>query len=350
MGATDSSLILKIERRGENGKLVPIDIIGNYLIRLQNLVYHCGELIAEQPFRPKGKIPEDVQKRCRLVMKNASISSFEQTLVLEDDQSVLFDKTLGQDSIELTSDLIRSISAQNQGNIISELEERLPNRRYRSRILRDLHNMVPDPSEDINLIYRGPDKMNITLRSENGPILKGVIGDSRKESITLLGVLSEIRVTAGKRSFELFGPEGRVRIRYRKEMIEKILRYIQDGKPITLVGIAKLKNDDTIDIVEDLTSIEYLKTIERHRIISSEYDIRLSRPLVLEIDYSEDRWVMENKELSLKAQDKDYSNCLRDIEEEFAFIYNEYSNTEDNELTKDALHLKRILKTMVKEN
>ncbi|MCK5773201.1 MAG: hypothetical protein KAH57_05385 [Thermoplasmata archaeon] len=342
---------MKLQKRSKGGERhIPVDIIGNYLIRLQNLVNHCGEYLSEKPFRTRGKTPKDIQKKCRLLMKGAKISSFDQSLILEDDQTVLYGDTLGIESIKLSSDLLNSVGIEDPDEFSKEFHKRIDISRYRNRLTKDLNSLIPGRGEGVNLIIQTRGVEEITLGYEKKTMVKEILKRTKNEDIELVGVLSQMRVTQGPKKIELTSPEGKIKIKYSRDWKDDLIEHLKKGKPIQITGTATLKEDDTIEVLEKIKDIREANTIKRHRIVSEEFDMKLKNPLFLTLDYHEDQWIMTNDKLSIHSQHKDYQNCLKEAEDEFAFIFNEYINTPDNELTKDALQLKRYLQTMIPES
>ncbi len=76
-------------------------------------------------------------------------------------------------------------------------------------------------------------------------------------------------------------------------------------------------------------------------IISGNNLLPLKKPLEYAVDFRDDMWTMENKELGIISMYADYAECLRDFNEEVYFIYEEYGQEEDGNLTNDAKELKR---------
>ncbi len=342
-----SEIRLKLQKRSKTGTgYVPVDIIGNYLIRMQNLVNHCGEYLSEKPFRTQGKTSSDIQKKCRLLMKDAEISSFDQCLVLEDSQSVLFGNKLGVEAIGLSADLLNSVGKKDT----DEIHKKIDNSRYRNRLIKDLNAMIPGRGEGVDLIVNTMDTDKITLRYENKAFLKQILKSTKNEDIELIGILSEMRVTQGLKKVELTSPEGKIKIRYPKDKMNDLIEVMKKGQPIKITGIAKIREDDTIEILEKIHDIREIRSISRHRIVLKDFDMKLRNPLDLNLEYKDDQWIMKNEELGIFSQNKDYKLCLKEAENEFAFIYGEYVDAPDNELTNDALKLKSLLISMISEN
>jgi hypothetical protein len=347
-----SEIRLKLKKRSKgSGYLIPVDLIGNYLIKMQNLMYHCGEYISEKPFRARGHPSKDVVKRCRLLMKGADISSFDQTLVLGDEQTVLFGNQLGVDSIKLCTTLFDSLLSNNPETISKIVHESVTMNRYRNRILKDMDNLIPRKYEGIDLEFQSEELAQpIEIGYENKHSISKLIRNTKNEDISIVGILSEMRVTQGPKRIELTGPEGKIKIKYTRDVMETLIDLMNRGQPVNIKGIAKIREDDTIELLEKIKDISEIKFIERHRIVSDNLDIKLAIPLKLELKYSDDNWLMKNDQLGIFSQCKDYNECLKEAELEFSFIYNEYKDSKDQELTGDGKDLRNLLRKMTEEN
>ncbi len=347
-----SEIRLKIEKRSRSEiKFIPVDIIGNYLIKVQNLINHCGEYLSEKPFRARGKTSKDVIKRCKLLMKEADISSFDQHLILADTQSVLMGNQLGVDSISLCSDLLKSLLTEDPYQISETISDSVSEIRYRNRILRDIEGMIPRRDEGIKVLFQSNGLENpVRLQYENKSSLSKIISKTKNESITIIGILSEMRVTQGPKKIEMTGPEGKIKIKYSKERKSELLELMKLGQPVEISGIAKIREDETIEVLEKIDQIRKVKTIEKNRIVTDEYDLILSSPLRLNLNYKDDSWIMDNFELGIYSQSKDFNDCLKEAENEFTFIVKEYSESDEESLTEDAKELRVLLEEMVKEN
>lgn len=93
------------------------------------------------------------------------------------------------------------------------------------------------------------------------------------------------------------------------------------------------------------TNINSYTSLKLDHISLDDKKLRLVTPIEATIDFCDNMWRMENKELGIVSMALAYDDCLQDFNEEIAFIYEEYGLANDSELTKDAIELKhRILR------
>ena len=70
----------------------------------------------------------------------------------------------------------------------------------------------------------------------------------------------------------------------------------------------------------------------------------LREPVICSLDYRNDLWVYECPRYGLHAFSEDRQEALRQLGEEFAFLYEGLINEPDENLTPDAIELRDLLK------
>lgn len=329
----------------DSRKLIPIDKIGKYLINFQNMVWHCGELLSESPFRGRGRPNKNIVDKCTLLLKNATISSFKPELVIGDNQTVLTGRTLGEDSLYLCSELLTHTTSYEEFDTF--VHDKVKNSLYRRRLVQDIDALIPTKNEKIFLEYGSNDGVRIKLNYKMKSMMKDYLQKTIEETAELKGILSEIRVTQGPKKISLVGPEGKIPIEYHADMEIKLVRYLIERVPIKINGIAAVNSEGRIMKLKGITRIDRFDEISRTRMISGDSEINLRNPFKMRVGYEDDMWVMTNDSLGIHTISKDYQQCLNEAEDEFLFIVKEYLNTPDEELTKDAIDLKKNLKELL---
>jgi hypothetical protein len=329
----------------DSQKLIPIDKIGKYLINFQNMVWHCGELLSDEPFRGRGRPNKRITSKCTLLMKNATISSFKPELVIGDNQTVLTGKTLGEDSIDLCSDLLNRTNSFEEFD--SFIHSKVKNSLYRRRIIQDIDALIPSKNENIYLEFREGSKPQIKLNYEKKVFINKLLQKTSEEVAQFSGILSEIRVTQGPRKISLVGPEGKIPIEYPSDMEKELIEYLFQRAPVRISGMAVINSEGKIMKLQRITQIEPFKEVVRTRIISGDTEVNLKSPLIMKIGYEDDMWTMTNESLGIHAVSSAYQQCLDNAEEEFLFIIKEYLDTPDEELSRDAIDLKRKIKELL---
>lgn len=66
----------------------------------------------------------------------------------------------------------------------------------------------------------------------------------------------------------------------------------------------------------------------------------LFKPLAVKIEAVDGSWVIENERFRIVAIAPDYDTSLKDFAEQVVYLYEEYKNCADKDLTKDGLRFK----------
>ena len=85
-----------------------------------------------------------------------------------------------------------------------------------------------------------------------------------------------------------------------------------------------------------MTELKTFRNIALQRILSDKQEPVLTEPLDVSIDFQNEAWLMRNDELGMVAASKDYDDCLKEFNDEFAFVWKQYGTAPDDTLTPDA--------------
>ena len=78
------------------------------------------------------------------------------------------------------------------------------------------------------------------------------------------------------------------------------------------------------------------------------YSFQLNREISLQLSFSEGWWEGICEELNIFVSSADPEDCIRDFQEEFYMLWEEYANEDDENLTVDARELKYKILELVK--
>lgn len=78
------------------------------------------------------------------------------------------------------------------------------------------------------------------------------------------------------------------------------------------------------------------------------YSFQMNREISLQLSFSEGLWEGICEELKIFVSSADSEECIRDFQEEFYVLWEEYANEDDENLTADARELKYKILALVK--
>ena len=193
-------------------------------------------------------------------------------------------------------------------------------------------------------IAKGP-KMEhfIYLPPEKKPYVERLVEEFIKEaSDKIVGAIVGLRTHGRKPYFEIISDTGeKVKCYYdpKEDPELEIKAYEQFWKPVEVIGLLKQKGskkevEKTIDIQPHIV-----------RISRKFSGYKLKKELILkpEYDHTTDVWCVENPDLELYGCGKSLEEAIKDAEEVFRALIEEYALEDDSLLDEDAKELKKTL-------
>ncbi|MDN5846880.1 MAG: hypothetical protein L0H53_11470 [Candidatus Nitrosocosmicus sp.] len=331
----DRSIDLALESTGYV-KGVPIKDAANFLYELQLVINHLGDYLTGSDYR-KGPSPESVSKRCELIFKEIKTGSVKAILQLQDQQKALEGLTLGEASIDKFHEIISIIA--NGREIESNLKKAIDHHLHRIKIIEDLHKLWPNENDKYIVKISYADK-EIKMEPDTKLLVEGLLHRNETQKTSVKGILGELKVMQNKK-MRIIGPDGNITCTFSKEKEDLVKKYI--GKPVIVYGDADFDAYGNIKEMTDIEKLERFTEITLHRILSQDDELSLSQPIIVDVDYLDDQWILKNDELDIEAFAETYDECLKEFNGEFLFVWKEYGLANDNELTYDAQTLKNKL-------
>ena len=186
----------------------------------------------------------------------------------------------------------------------------------------------------------------LPMEPERKLALEGLLARVGKRETTAKGVLTMLQVAPREKMMRITGPDGQITSEYPKNIEETAKRLV--GKPVIVYGDATFDAEGNVKEFVNIDQIKEFNETVLHRIISEKQEFTLREPLVVSVAF-QDAWILKNEELGIMVASKDYDDCIKQFYEEFAFIWNEYGNASDEELTEDAKALKQRILQCVKK-
>lgn len=311
--------------------------------QLQNSLYHIGEYLSTEDFRARGPPDDRIRDKCEMVFKEVSKGSFNAELVLQDPQTTLTGQaSLGEDSLQKLGQIITEINNEDAGLV--RIKESIEDPRHLYRIIGDINGLWPGDGDGFKVTFRGPNMTPLTLHPSRkffiGQLLKG---ENEEREYTVRGVISYLDIKKDK--LKIDGPDGVIKIPY--DSLEQVKDFL--NKPIAISGKAETDATGNISELTSVFGIELFKHTTIKRVLAQKGELQLSKPLIIDIDYRNKNWIMKNDAFRIMVHDGEYSDCLKQFNDELFFIWSEYGPVDDARLSSDARSLKKRVLSLVKE-
>jgi len=324
---------------------IPALLVAEKFQSLQNLLYVIGDFLEGNPYRISGDFPGPVKDKYTLVVKNLEIGSVGATLGISDTQQGLFPlfPMSGETAIGLASDIVHI--GQNDDDISAKVAEKIPDEQRALRVIQVVDNLWPD--------VRSPYSVRIGLGSPRSfllnPLRKPVIQLALHKipeatEKTVVGRLIQIRVDK-KHECRIDTPSGEVTCRYTPEMEKSMKNFV--GNVVSIFG--RMNENSKLEISSE-KAIEQLSHLPLSEIAFKNSRILLKQPLILEVQFDHDEYILSHDDLPLLVSAPSLRQGIREIEEEFTSLWDEYVEVDPDTLTKDAVELRSKLIALITQD
>lgn len=324
---------------------VPVGVVADRLWVVQAAMYHLGDYLTGSDFRVRGGSTKAVRKKCELVIRQVQLGSFSSVLELPTGGFMAEGEVgLGPAALEKLSELVTAVEAATP--IEEAVERAISEPRHRSRVVRDLVNLWPSEREGVTVSLGFSGGEQTSLSSRGRLVLEAIASREREaEESSVKGILGTAHVNPGAQYIRIVGPDGTVRCQVGDELQADVARFL--GRPVIAYGEAEFDNAGNIRELNNVDRIDPFAGLSLQRIFSGDDELVLREPVSIAIDFQEQRWVAENRELGVFASNSDYEECLREFQEEVFFAWRQYGAADDAELTPGARELKHALRVLV---
>lgn len=334
-------LRLIISSKDDGGKPIPLSVIANSFQKIQALVYILGDQKEGNQFRTKGDYPNHIKDRYELALSRLDIGSADTYIIpVSSDQTLDGEVSPAEFVISQVTRIISTISTAGEGEtVISEI---IPDERRRKRFTRELMDLWPDNQTPYSYqIAHGP--IHLTpLIPEQRQVLSRLQREYQPihEVKNIYGRIISLFVDE-KRKIIIETPEGELFGHYSLD-IEDVLRE-HLGRFIHFEATLKLKNGKFFVEMDDSIIIDQIQTFPLVYVTISGRERRLSSPLLLSVEYSDGTYHLENTELLIETYATRLKDAMDQISDQLELLYLEYCTCDLDELTSDAIDLRRTL-------
>ncbi len=310
MGEIKRTILINIVSKRLKKSGVPISILSNTLRNIQQATYILGNSRIEREPSGAGPYSSIMKRELELFFVKAEPGSLTAALELSEKEALLFPDypDFGEKITEDLNNVFFAIKEQNSAII----QKTIPSGEYRKRILNELVPVLPKKQADYEVSFR----------------------------FGAFPMISRIERPSEDQITKLIGPyEGIKKVKPTEAVITArcLARLKEDGKLDKIINVLNYELFEELDLRPfRTTEIHWLnrKFILLHEIAC---DVRKEDSLI----------IIEYEPLKIRAYSFSREEAIKDFEEEFALIWDNYAKEEDANLTSDAIALKKLLLSLV---
>ena len=318
---------------------IPISIVSDFLTSLQNTLNNIGNYIMGGEYRKRGQSPELVIESCELVLIEAKPGSLEVVTQISSSQGHLDGSSVGQNAIEKFDRVVQVIDMND--DLDASLSPVIGKITHRKKILRGMVNIWPSEKEKYDIDLKLGTNPNRLLKKERKhKIISYVSDEEREEDMVLIGPLVQTRVVKPYR-LVIGVPPNAIKCNFLPKLEQDTKKHL--GEPVIVRGRAILDDQGNINLLDKVKSIEQLNKFSIRQISYENNELKLKYPLVAEVDFVEEMLILQNDDFQLLAIAPTWEDCLTEFNADFYALWEDIALASDDELTHDAIQLKKKL-------
>ncbi|CAI4030033.1 hypothetical protein DNFV4_00457 [Nitrospira tepida] len=329
--------------RGE----VPIAILASKLQALQNLLFHAAAAVARDPSARRGLW----YNKYREVVELSFVNAHHSDLVIEVETPVpgptlLPEEDVAQKSIDLIFEFGRTIQIQS-----SETEQSSLRRSDRTYLLRAFDALLPGTLDDylVELENWSPARhprlvFSAETRQAVRHLLERDAMPTTAEQATVIGELVKIYFDTGPEKITIRQRGVEIDCYYSESLRDEVANLLP-GSYVEATGLGTVDHEGRVTRLDTVLGIETV-SMEPLRLTRFEHSGRrfeIRKPIQVQVEYVDGLWVYRNETLNLWGYGERRDEALRDLHANFAYLWQEFAEENDEVLDEKALGLKRRL-------
>lgn len=330
--------------RGE----VPLTVVAVKLQALQQAMFHAAAAASGHIGDRRGLW----FNRYRSVAELTFASSHHSNLVIESelatDPVLGVDFDIGLQAVDMLFDVASAIA---QGDLNSVRLSRFD----RDYIIRAIEGLMPNAGDQYEVVLencRPGRHPTVTFSASTRERLKGYTSRPDRtfdsDEVTIVGEVIKIHVDAGEDKITVRFQQRDIDCFYGDALRDQIANLIA-GSTIEVTGFATLSDREQVVKIHQITNVEHV-SMEPLRIARFEHGGRvytLRSPIAVNIEYTDGNWVYYHAGLNLWGYAARREDALRDLHENFNYLYREIAEEEEAKLEDVAVQLRRHLRGLV---
>lgn len=343
----DRQISFKLEGAAIKSQSVPFKLLASVLDGIQHTFYCIGQEVSGREPRNRGRLPADIQQACELRRVLERPGSYEVVAeVAADWQPDLFDFDIGKKALDKYMSLITYLG-DNPDN--SDIKTLFPDSTHRRRILRSVEMYCPREGDEWVLAFENTSmqrKSEITKNVRDK--ISKLINPPDIELLTVTGELMRLHLDEHKIAILYPATHRILECFYDKEIEDFIIGNLKGMIQVT--GRVQLDSDGHPEKIIDVTAINELdlSSVKLSNISAFDTTLELVSPMVIEPSFDDQEVILEYPAFHIIASGETRGQAIRVFEEDFIWLWKEYAQASDNELTADAIQLKNDLLSMIK--
>lgn len=339
----ERTIQIKIDNE-ETSQKVPFKTLSNLFFYIQNTFEELGNYFSGEGFKDFGP----TKKTIRELVELSLVDTHKGSVVIEAEIPPIYQKTLTDEKplsivvLDGFNEIIEEIeTAEDLGRGVGEI---VRDERHKTKILTSIQGFWPQQNAQYKLSIKTAERPYSPLTKERRVVLDSYLeGERRDDEEELIGPLTSLSIVPPL-TFEI-GKKPKLKCRFASEIEDLAKRNI--GKIVQIRGRATIPKKGRDKIYENVHVLKPVEEIFFDKIHWKKHVLEFKEPLVTQVDFIEKMVVLKNEEYDILIISEGWEDGIREFNEYFMFLWEEYVLAPDEELTKDAIELKKKLNELV---
>jgi hypothetical protein len=327
---------------------VPFKTLADVLDGIQNTFYYIAMEITKREVKSRARIPMDILQACELrrVLEKPGSYQVVAEISAPVEAEIFQGLDLGKSVLDKYMETARWIS---ESEDVRDIEKIFPETRHRTRILKSIEKYSPREGDDWALVFEdGVDKRYIgTINAKARKRITQAINMPMYSTMTITGKLMRIHLDEYKMYIQ-YPPTGKLLdCHYSPEsedfIIESRNGYIQLNGMIEADESGNPQKIVKVNYIQELD----LSPVKLSIIRGENITLKLSKPIIMEPLFENQEIVLYYDDFNIIASGQNRDEAVKDFEQDFIWLWQEYALADDDSLSVDAITMKLALKDMV---
>ncbi len=344
----DRQFQIKLEGPAAREGRISFSLLSRILHGIQQTMHYLALAGIQYDYRHRIRVPRDIQKACRLYRVLEQRGSYALTAEIAPPASYGDIQDLGGLAKDKYLDLAYILSKDQNWE---QLRELLPDSAYRRKVLRSVAEYCPKSGDSWSLSIGAPQKDLHSLTPSLQTAIHNYLVQPMTEYRALTGELVQLHLDENKLGIYYQPAERVVHCIYDPELEDFVIANLR--QPVQVYGQVQVDERGMpakiVDVVEidgiDLRPLEFSMVPANGRWLVLKRELEV----MIEFDQENQEFLLEYPELNIVLGAKTREELWDEFCRDFFWLWAEYGKSNEQDLTGDALKLKKHLEDLVEE-
>lgn len=325
----------------EEGGKVPVFLAGQVMVDVQQILMDVGEYLTAKELRIQKSMSYGLISRFMLYMGADGGISVDSSVDVPETEAL---GNIVDDALDLVESTMDALGSGAGGYW---MEDNYTDAFYRSHVIYDVVALSEHLADfpGCALMYGSTEnlkrfgkvdvqKMASFLKEKGGSCGGAVIGFISSTSSKSKGA-----------RYTLTTDSGRARLSFADTEAEKVAASSSDSEPVIVGGTVITSEDGSVTEIRDVRAIAPAASIKFRRLLASNADIKLAKPVEAKITYSGGKWMLRNEDAGVTVSHESWDSTVEAFHDQMVFLWIQYAST-DREFEGEEAEVSAFLKSL----